>query len=197
MDKEKLEYFRKKLIIERDNVYELLELMSSNETINSNMEISSELSYNDNHPADIGEEIANKEKGMALKNHQMTVISNIEQALNKIDDGSFGVCLNCKEDISQERLEAIPYAKYCIKCQDDLGEGIQSTKSISIKNENKAWKPFQYGAPSYKENNRFGFDPVVNFNKLPNIQEYDTLEEEYVDPMEKISNEQYKNQLPD
>jgi DnaK suppressor protein len=38
-------------------------------------------------------------------------------ALQKIDDGSFGSCERCGEDIAEKRLEALPFARYCIDCQ--------------------------------------------------------------------------------
>ena len=39
-------------------------------------------------------------------------------ALARIDDGSFGVCLHCEEDINPKRLNAVPWAPYCITCQE-------------------------------------------------------------------------------
>jgi DnaK suppressor protein len=38
-------------------------------------------------------------------------------ALQKIDDGSFGSCERCGEEIAEKRLEALPFARYCIECQ--------------------------------------------------------------------------------
>lgn len=43
--------------------------------------------------------------------------SEIRQALARIEDGSFGICLHCEDAVSPKRLEAIPWAKYCIACQ--------------------------------------------------------------------------------
>ncbi len=42
----------------------------------------------------------------------------VEQALIRIDAGEFGVCLHCEEPIKPKRLNAVPWAKYCIKCQE-------------------------------------------------------------------------------
>lgn len=44
-------------------------------------------------------------------------IKDIDQALQKIEDGSYGQCENCHQDIPEERLEVYPAAKYCIKCE--------------------------------------------------------------------------------
>ena len=40
------------------------------------------------------------------------------RALRRIEDGSFGVCLHCEEDISPKRLAAVPWAAFCIQCQE-------------------------------------------------------------------------------
>ena len=42
----------------------------------------------------------------------------IRAALARIDDGSYGACLNCEEEISPKRLDALPWAAYCVRCQE-------------------------------------------------------------------------------
>ena len=44
-------------------------------------------------------------------------IREVEEALERIGSGTYGKCLDCGCDIKKERLEAIPYAKYCVKCK--------------------------------------------------------------------------------
>jgi DnaK suppressor protein len=48
----------------------------------------------------------------------------IDAALERIDDGEFGICLDCEEAISRKRLAAVPWAGYCLHCQElrDAGE---------------------------------------------------------------------------
>ena len=45
----------------------------------------------------------------------------IEEALDRLESGDFGVCLACEEDIPPKRLRAVPWARYCVKCQDTIG----------------------------------------------------------------------------
>jgi DnaK suppressor protein len=45
----------------------------------------------------------------------------VDQALDRIDGGEFGVCQECGEEISEKRLRAIPWATYCVHCQDRIG----------------------------------------------------------------------------
>ncbi len=54
------------------------------------------------------------------------LLRNVSEALARIDDGSYGVCLNCDSQISVSRLQAVPWAGYCVCCQEavDRGQGI-------------------------------------------------------------------------
>lgn len=73
-----------------------------------------ELSTVDNHPADLGTELYEREKDMALKVHDEDELAKINAALEKIENGTYGVCEVCHQDIPYERLEAIPYTAFCI-----------------------------------------------------------------------------------
>ena len=45
-------------------------------------------------------------------------LMQVASALSRIDDGDFGICLECEEPISPKRLAAVPWASYCLKCQE-------------------------------------------------------------------------------
>ncbi|SOC40072.1 TraR/DksA C4-type zinc finger protein [Ureibacillus acetophenoni] len=77
-----------------------------------------ELSTVDNHPADLGTELYEREKDMALKVHDEDELAKINTALEKIENGTYGVCEVCKKDIPYERLEALPYTAFCIEHTD-------------------------------------------------------------------------------
>ena len=49
----------------------------------------------------------------------------IEEALDRIEAGDYGICLSCEEPIPAKRLEALPWAKYCVTCQQSLGSAQQ------------------------------------------------------------------------
>ena len=46
------------------------------------------------------------------------LLRNVRAALDRIEEGSFGVCLHCDEDISPKRLAAVPWTPFCIRCQE-------------------------------------------------------------------------------
>src|SRR4029450_10331634 len=57
---------------------------------------------------------------LAIRNleRESNLLRNVRAALGRMADGSYGVCLHCEEDISPKRLNAVPWASYCIKCQE-------------------------------------------------------------------------------
>jgi YteA family regulatory protein len=78
----------------------------------------SELADYDNHPADIATETFEREKDLALDENIDDILDSINRALEKIDEGTYGICDRCGNNISKARLEALPYASFCIECQD-------------------------------------------------------------------------------
>jgi DnaK suppressor protein len=75
------------------------------------------------------------ERELAIRNldRESNLLRNVKGALGRIADSSYGVCLHCEEDIKPKRLEAVPWTKYCIRCQEasdrhefvvDTGEGM-------------------------------------------------------------------------
>ena len=72
-----------------------------------------ELSIYDNHPADMGTELFEREKDLALEDHHESEMEKINLALQAIQDGTYGRCKVCGNDIVFERLEVIPSTLYC------------------------------------------------------------------------------------
>ena len=71
----------------------------------------------DNHLADTATVTYDRELGYTLEENSEHVLAEIEAALERLDDGTFGVCTNCGEPIAVERLEARPWATLCIDCK--------------------------------------------------------------------------------
>jgi len=62
------------------------------------------------------------ERELAIRNldRDSNMLRQIRRALGRIADGSYGVCLHCDEEISPKRVAAVPWAAYCIKCQEQV-----------------------------------------------------------------------------
>ena len=60
------------------------------------------------------------ERELAIRNldRESNLFRNVKGALARIADGSYGTCMHCEEEISLKRLNAVPWAGYCIKCQE-------------------------------------------------------------------------------
>ena len=52
------------------------------------------------------------------KSRDRALLTSVEAALTRIHEGTFGQCLNCEQEINAKRLEAIPWVRYCITCQE-------------------------------------------------------------------------------
>jgi len=62
------------------------------------------------------------ERELAIRNldRDSNMLRQIRRALARIADGSYGTCLHCEEEISPKRVVAVPWAAYCIKCQEQV-----------------------------------------------------------------------------
>ena len=60
------------------------------------------------------------ERELAIRNldRESQLLRNVRAALTRINDGSYGVCLHCEEDINPKRLNAVPWTPFCIACQE-------------------------------------------------------------------------------
>lgn len=73
-----------------------------------------------NHLADDASELFLRERNIALRSNAEELIAQIDSALRRIESGSYGTCARCGKQIAAERLEALPYASYCITCQAEV-----------------------------------------------------------------------------
>ena len=109
------ERFRKILLDERDRV--TLTVENLHEANSGSLEEETEEETYDNHLADSATATLNREIDYTLEENSEHVLSGINEALDRIESGTFGSCARCGKQIAEERLEALPYATRCIDCQ--------------------------------------------------------------------------------
>ena len=68
-------------------------------------------------------QVFEQQRDIALRDHNALHLEQVEAAIARIADGTFGACLRCGRPIAPERLEALPWAAYCIDCQRIVGRG--------------------------------------------------------------------------
>lgn len=118
MDKNQLETYKHTLMREKSKILQAIKDINENDLGGSLKEFCSELSSYDNHPADMGTETYMMEQSMNLKNNEINMLDNIDNALKSIEDGTYGKCSVCGKEISTQRLDFIPYANTCTVCMD-------------------------------------------------------------------------------
>lgn len=74
-------------------------------------------------PADMAANAYTKELLMSMSTNDRQLLDSIDAALARIADGDYGKCINCGEPIQDKRLEAVPWARHCIRCQDLIERG--------------------------------------------------------------------------
>ena len=65
----------------------------------------------------------NKEFLFHQSNNDRQLLQMVENALSRIREGVFGQCISCGEEINAKRLEAVPWTRYCINCQEKMEQG--------------------------------------------------------------------------
>lgn len=71
----------------------------------------------DQHMADTATETVGREIDYTLEESDARLLAAIDEALQRLDEGTYGVCVNCGAQIAPERLEAMPWATLCIDCK--------------------------------------------------------------------------------
>lgn len=118
--KRELDAIRKSLEEERDQLAKQSAEIEEASFGTPQSEISGEMSF-DEEFADAGTATFERERDLSLANNIKDLLEKIERALEKIDDGTYGLCERCGEPIEPARMKALPYALLCIK--DAQAEG--------------------------------------------------------------------------
>ena len=110
MDKKRLEHYEKKLDAKRE---ELERLVAATEEEGR--------SADNDGTVDIGDKAANsytKEFLFSQSNNERHMLELVDEALGRIKNGGYGLCVACQEEVQQKRLEAVPWTRHCIACQE-------------------------------------------------------------------------------
>jgi DnaK suppressor protein len=115
MDKKKMEAYRKRLI---EKQAELLRMVSQSDQDGREAD--------EEGTQDIADKASNaytKEFLFHQSNDNRQILLLVNEALDRIKDGSYGFCLECREEVQPKRLEAVPWARHCRDCQARQDEG--------------------------------------------------------------------------
>jgi len=117
MNEKQKNHFKHVLNQQKEEHQDILNDMLSDEPEGRKATSDSELSRYDNHPADIATELYDASHLDAIKDSHEIALKEIDYALDKIKNNSYGICETCGEPIGEERLEVVPQARNCINCE--------------------------------------------------------------------------------
>jgi DnaK suppressor protein len=110
MDKKKMRGYRDRLLERRESLFSQVteaEMSSRERDLEATQD-----------PADMAANAYTKELLISMSANDRGLLALIDEALHRIETGGFGECVNCGEPVQEKRLEAVPWARYCLKCQD-------------------------------------------------------------------------------
>lgn len=116
MEKKRLEHFKKRLVQKQT---ELLQAVSRNEQDGR--------AADEEATQDVADKAINsytKEFLFHLSNSDRNLLQMVAEALQRIKDGTYGQCASCGNDMNPKRLEAVPWARHCLNCQEKVEQGV-------------------------------------------------------------------------
>jgi DnaK suppressor protein len=115
MDGKKLDYFKDKLLRKQLSLTDMVQRTEG---------YGREKDQNIQDVADMAVESYTKEFNFGKSSGDRHILQLIREALDRIEDKSYGICINCENAIQPKRLEAVPWTRLCIQCQDLLEKGL-------------------------------------------------------------------------
>ena len=104
----------------RDHLIDGVNFLASDNLKRSHREASGELSGYSLHMADAGTDNFDREFALSLVSSEQEAIYEIEEALKRLEFGTYGLCGMCEKPIRKERLQAVPFARLCVTCQSNM-----------------------------------------------------------------------------
>lgn len=162
-----------------------------------------ELSSYDNHPGDLGNETYEAEKNLSFRTREKFLLGEVEAALKRIEEGTFGQCEMCHREIERDRLDVRPYTRLCIHCENDMEQKKDDEEKGRPIEEKVIYPPFGRSFTDNSTEDSIIFDgedtwdSVNEYNVRMSDNQYGEDDERvgYVEDVEQISNEQYRRQL--
>ena len=117
MDEKRTAFFRKLLLEKRKELMQQLTIIKDSEMQTTMKEATGDHSAYSFHMADQGTDTMEREKSFFYAQRDGRLLYHIDMALERVENGTYGLCHACQKPISEERLEAVPHARLCITCK--------------------------------------------------------------------------------
>ena len=116
MARPELKKYKKLLLIEREKLVGGISHITENTLKKSARDASGDLSGYSYHMADVASDDYERDFSLGRATEDQSFLYRVDEALKRIEDGSYGSCLTCGKAIAKNRLNALPYAEACIEC---------------------------------------------------------------------------------
>ena len=118
MNKQELSKFKALLLKRKEELLKEIGHISKDTLAKSQRDATGELSGYTFHMADVATDNYDREFGLGIASSEQKVVWEIDEAIGRINDKTFGSCLDCGTKIVKKRLTAIPYTRFCVSCQE-------------------------------------------------------------------------------
>ncbi len=118
LTKKELTEFKKLLLKKKEEINAEIKHISDDTLNKSQKDASGDISGYTYHMADVATDNYDREFSLGLASKDRKSLYELEDAMKRIEEGTFGVCLDCKALIAKTRLKVVPQARLCIKCQE-------------------------------------------------------------------------------
>lgn len=115
-----LNLYRERLLNLKEDLLNQIKDISEDTLMKSQKELSGDISGYSLHIADMASDNYERDFNLGLVSGEREIILEIDEALKRIEDKTYGRCKNCDKPITKSRLMAVPYTKYCKRCQEKL-----------------------------------------------------------------------------
>lgn len=122
MDAKHLKKFEELLLAKRQQLLDSIRHYEDSLMNSSLKESIGNLSTYADHMADLGTDAQEREKAYHFASKEGRLLYHIDEALRRMHNGTYGKCMECGEEISLDRLEAVPHARLCIRCKQSEEE---------------------------------------------------------------------------
>lgn len=117
-NKKELAGFKKLILKRKQEILDDIKHIADDTLKKSQKEASGDISGYTYHMADVATDTYDREFSLGLASSERDFLYELDDALKKIEDGTFGICEECKTLITKTRLKAVSYARLCVKCQE-------------------------------------------------------------------------------
>lgn len=117
-NKKELTEFKKLVLKRKEEILDEIRHISEDTLKKSQKDASGDISGYTYHMADVATDTYDREFSLGLASNERKFLYELDDALKKIEEGTFGICEDCKLLIFKTRLRAVPYARLCVKCQE-------------------------------------------------------------------------------